>query len=118
MVKRRVELIALCLVVLLYTGFLPVYSRNPFSCILFERSITSLSGTVVSSPVKTSSGNSYSVILSVSKASSDVTSVAASGNVTLYVPAADIEALYPGKLYSSAVKQGKREMVLIRSAAR
>ena len=102
MVKRRTEVIALCLVVLLYTGLIPVYSRNPFSCILPESSIKFLSGTVVSSPVKTSSGKSYSVVLSVSRAASDVTQAACSGNVVLYIPASDIEALYPGKLYSSA----------------
>ena len=102
MVKRRVELVALCLSVLLYTGLLPVYSRNPFSCVLNERSVSFLSGTVVSSPVKTSSGKSYSLVLSVSEASSKETLASCTGNVTLYVPAADIEALYPGKLFSTA----------------
>ncbi|MBO4705023.1 MAG: ComEC/Rec2 family competence protein [Spirochaetaceae bacterium] len=102
MVKRRVELIALCVVILLYTGILPVYNRNPFSCVLSEPSITSISGTVVSSPVKTSSGKSFSVVLSVTEAASKTTLAACSGKVTLYVPAADVEALYPGKLYSAA----------------
>lgn len=102
MVKRRVELIALCVVILLYTGILPVYNRNPFSCVLSEHSITSISGTVVSSPVKTSSGKSYSVVLSVTEAASKTTRAACSGKVTLYVPAADVEALYPGKLYSAS----------------
>ena len=111
MVKRRVELIALCLIVLLYTGFLPIYSRNPFSCVLNERSITSLSGTVFSSPVKTSSGKSYSVIIAATEANSDVSRAACSGNVTLYLPAADVEALYPGKLYSSARSGGKNLLI-------
>lgn len=102
MVKRRVELIALCLVVLVYTGFLPVYTRNPFSCVLQEQSIKSISGTVISSPVKTSSGKSYSVELDVNEASSDVSHALCSGCVMLYVPASDIEALYPGKLFSSS----------------
>lgn len=107
MVKRRVELVALCLVVLLYSGFLPIYSRNPYSCVLNERSVSFLSGTVVSSPVKTSSGKSYSLVLSVSEASSGETRASCAGNVTLYVPAADIEALYPGKLFSAAEIAGK-----------
>ena len=102
MVKRRVEVIALCLAVLVYTGLMPVYTRNPFSCVLQEQSIKSISGTVISSPVKTSSGKSYSVGVAVSRAASDVTKAACSGNVVLYVPTADIEALFPGKLYSSA----------------
>lgn len=111
MVKRRVELTALCVVILLYTGLLPVYNRNPFSCILNEQSITSISGTVVSSPVKTSSGKSYSVLLAVTEASSNKTRAACSGNVTLYLPAADVEALYPGKLYSSA-KSGEKKLLI------
>ncbi|MBO4509068.1 MAG: ComEC/Rec2 family competence protein [Spirochaetaceae bacterium] len=106
MVKRRVELIALCVVILLYTGILPVYNRNPFSCVLSEPSITSISGTVVSSPVKTSSGKSYSVVLSVTEVASKTTKAACLGKVTLYVPAADVEALYPGKLYSTAKVAG------------
>ena len=102
MVKRRVEVIALCLAVFVYTGLIPVYTRNPFSCVLQEQSIKSISGTVISSPIKTSSGKSYSVGVAVSRAASDVTQAACSGNVVLYVPAADIEALFPGKLYSSS----------------
>ncbi|MCR4939388.1 MAG: ComEC/Rec2 family competence protein [Treponemataceae bacterium] len=102
MVKRRVEIIALCLMVLLYTGFLPVYDRNPFSCILYEQSIESLTGKVVSSPVKTSSGKSYMAELEVSSASSESSLADCSGRVLLYIPSQIIEALYPGKLFSSS----------------
>ncbi len=109
MVKRRVEVIALCLAVLVYTGLIPVYTRNPFSCVLQEQSIKSISGTVISSPIKTSSGKSYSVGVAVSRAASDVTKASCSGNVVLYVPAADIEALFPGKLYSSSKMNNSTE---------
>ncbi len=102
MVKRRAEIIALCLIVLLYAGFVPVYNRNPFSCVLQEQSIKSISGKVVSSPMKSSSGTSYLISLDVSEASSSETSALCSGIVGLYVPAEYIEALYPGKLFSSA----------------
>ena len=102
MVNRRVELVALSLFVLLYTGLLPVYSRNPFSCVLPETSIVSLSGTVVSSPVKTSSGESYSVQLDACEAESVNAHAASSGRVVLYFPVSTIEALYPGKLFSSS----------------
>ena len=118
MVKRRVELIALCVVILLYTGILPVYNRNPFSCVLSEPSITSISGTVVSSPVKTSSGKSYSVVLSVTEAASKTTLAACSGKVTLYVPAADVEALYPGKLYSASNVADTQKTPLIEEGCR
>lgn len=113
MVRKRVEVIALCLAVLVYTGLVPVYTRNPFSSVIQEQSIKSISGTVISSPVKMSSGKSYSVGLSVSRAASDVTHAACSGNVVLYVPAADIEAFFPGKLYSSAnIKGNKSEEII------
>ncbi len=87
---------------LLYAGFVPVYNRNPFSCVLQEQSIKSISGKVVSSPMKSSSGTSYLISLDVSEASSSETSALCSGIVGLYVPAEYIEALYPGKLFSSA----------------
>ncbi len=118
MVKRRVELIALCVVILLYTGILPVYNRNPFSCVLYEQSITSIYGTVVSSPVKTSSGKSYSVVLSVTEAASKATRAACTGKVTLYVPAADVEALYPGKLYSASNVADAQKAPLIEEGCR
>ena len=102
MVKRRAEIVALCLAALLYTGLVPVYNRYPFSCVLQEQSIKSITGKVVSSPIKSSSGKSYLISLDVSEVASSDTRAGCSGIVGLYVPAEYIEALYPGKLYSSA----------------
>lgn len=104
--KRRFELIALCLLFLLYTGLLPVYSRKPFSCVIPETSIGSISGRVVSSPVKSSSGKSYMLTLEVEEACSSNMRAACTGRALLYVPTEIIEALYPGRLFSSAGEEG------------
>ena len=80
-----------------------VNSYEPFFTLVENSKIDFLQGTVVSNPVKSSSGKTYSVVFSPSKVGTkSKISGSATGEVTLYIPAEIVEAYYPGKLNTIA----------------
>ena len=118
---------ALTVAFVLYSGlfgFSAVRSRRQnysFYSLLPADKVTELSGTVFSNPIKTSSGRFYSVVLNAESASSAHIKSSASGQTLVFLPAADVEALYPGKLFSKAhsavfAEQGARLTCSVRYA--
>ena len=111
MVKRysnsSVFIAAFICIILFYSGLIKVGDRNSFYSLISVSTINRLQGQLVSSPMKTSDGKYYSAKIRASAAGSDDGKKAsARGDVLVYVPATLIEALFPGKLYSAAIKQG------------
>lgn len=102
MVKSPAVLAAFLTAFLIYSGIVSVCPRHAVRTIVPEKDITRIAGTIVSSPAKSSSGTSYSMLVELSSAESAVMAGTASGRVKLFVPAADVEALYPMMLFSSA----------------
>lgn len=102
MVKSPAVLSAVITAFLIYSGIVPVCSRHDVRTVIPERDITHISGTIISSPAKSSSGTSYSVTVELSETSGGRFSTQAEGQIRLYVNAATVEALLPGKLYSAA----------------
>ncbi len=104
---------ALTLAIIIYTGIVPIKRRNTFSSVLLHESIQILGGSIDSNPVKTSSGNYYSVQLQATYAKSKNISSQANGHVQALIPTEIIEALYPGKLYSKVYNSITKHSPLI-----
>lgn len=106
MVKSPAVFSALITAFLIYSGIVSVSPRHDVHSLLPESGITSISGVIASSPVRTSDGSSYSVLVELTKAASARFSADARGRIKLYVSAETVEALLPGKLYSAARSEG------------
>lgn len=111
MVKHKIHfffspavLAAVTVAVLLYSGLIKPANRNAFNSLLLPQDVVQVDGILASNPVKTSSGRFYSVLIQTQKVLSPTLTSSAHGQVQLLVPAAMVEALYPGKLYTSASK--------------
>lgn len=97
---------------------LKVGSVHSFYSLLSADKVTELSGTVLSNPAKTSSGRFYSLVLKVESVSSAHIKSSASGQTLVLLPAADVEALYPGKLFSKAHNTATHGAVIAEQGAR
>ena len=91
---------------LVYTRALRVFPRASYQSLIPLESTTCVWGTVASNPSKTSSGNSYVFKINSEGSSGEVSgksvSSAARGKLSVLVPAATVEALYPGKRFSAS----------------
>lgn len=67
-----------------------------------------LQGQLISSPARTQDGKYYTSRIKVWNVANDEKGIKSSayGNVCVYIPAALVEALFPGKLYSKATAKG------------
>lgn len=100
---------ALAFCCLVYSGAVKPKDRHPYRSAVPLQKAEAVSGTVCSNPAKTSSGKFYSTKLMLENAQGTVSHVpvtaSASGKISVFIPAEIVEALYPGKLFSSS--QGK-----------
>ena len=120
MVIRKAETAALLTIIIVYSGLIRVSSRDFFRPPVNLEKISGIEGVIASSPRKTQSGKTYAVDVKISSveafppvknspkvrfqspAGKSFGKAAHFGIATLYVPAAKIEALYPGRLFSAA----------------
>ena len=97
---------AVVFALLVYPKILRVAPRASYKSLLPLESSTCVWGTVGSNPTKVSSGASYVFKLNAEGVSGNVSgkSVSSSshGKLSVLVPAATVEALYPGKLFSAS----------------
>ena len=97
----------LCCVVF-YTGMLKPCVQEPLYSLIQNHQINYIKGNVVSNPVKSSSGKTYSVVFApvevgiLAEKSQENIYSSSSGEITLYIPCEIVEAYYPGKLFSLA----------------
>ena len=111
MVKRysnsSVFTAALICIILFYSGLIKPYNKNKFISALPASSINQISGQLVASPAKCSDGVYYSSKFKLNsvKGKGGIKG-SASGIVQVYIPVEAVEAFFPGKLYSSAVRIG------------
>lgn len=99
--QNPIVLSAFICAILFYSNTLHLSDKEEFKCLLSDETITELNGVLCSNPSKTASGAYYSARLLVSDVlSSSGSKGSANGSVCLYVPAAIIEASYPGKIYT------------------
>lgn len=116
MVKKTVKLIflflisnpvftaALIVAVLFYSSILKVKDRHELKCLFESQSIQRMSGQLYSNPSLTSSKKYYSADFNVTKAwTKSNRSAQCKGNVKILIPVSEVEALYPGKLFTSSV---------------
>ena len=91
---------------LVYPKILRVSPRSSYKSLIPLESTTCVWGTVASNPSKVSSGKSYVFKLKVDGASGELSgkgvSSTAEGKLSVLVPAATVEALYPGKRFSAS----------------
>ncbi|MBO5137254.1 MAG: ComEC/Rec2 family competence protein [Spirochaetaceae bacterium] len=110
--KNTVCLSAICVAFLLYSGIVPVCSRNPYKGIISPKNVTTLRGKVISNPVKTAKGAYYRCKMDLESVTGDILTSAgtnlvgiqstAKGEVFVYLPAQVVEIHYPGRLYSAS----------------
>ena len=101
--KKPIVLTVIICIVLFYSGILQIPERNPFHSLFPKADVVNITGQVLSSPVKSSSGKTYSCKFSVKNVvSKGCGSSEAVGNITVYIPTEMVEAYFPGKLYSPA----------------
>lgn len=111
MVKKYLQnpffLTAILCAFLFYSGIFSPPEENHFSSLISKDKINEVFGVIVNSPSKTSSGKYYSALLKVSAVKSEKGVISnADGQFKILIPAVFTEALLPGKLYSSSVKNG------------
>jgi len=117
MVKRysnsSVFLAAFICVILFYSGLVKVSNKNRFVCFLKPQEINCIQGSLISSPVKTGDGNYYSARYKINRVQTKKgVSGGATGNIVVYIPSDQAEALLPGKLYSKASLNGQNKAPL------
>ena len=94
----------LCCVVF-YTGLLKPCGQKPLYSLIPNNKINYVKGKIVSNPIKSSSGKTYSVVFAPSQVGLlGETCSSSSGEITLYIPCEIVEAYYPGKLFSRTTK--------------
>ncbi len=104
---------AITTAVLIYSGTIAVVNKDSFYSLLHPNTITSIEATVISNPAKTSTGNYYTVTTDTSSVYSSFASSEARGHVRILVPTEIVEALYPGKLYSSVYSSINSKTLII-----
>ncbi len=101
-------LAATIICILLYSNLFVLKDKNyVLKTLLPLNEICEINGTVSSSPVKLQNGKFYSVKFKVLNVKNDKNGIfSANGIVNLFLPTKTVEALFPGKLYSSSIKSG------------
>lgn len=98
--KNPFVLAAIFCAVLVYSGIIPT-RQNKFRCIFREADITAVFGDVISSPQK--NGSRYAFDIAPTQILSKNGSLSScSGILRVFMPSQQIEAFFPGKLYSAA----------------
>ena len=102
--------------VLVYGRIVPVKDRHAFLSLIPQSDIVSMSGTLVSNPVKSGRTGFYSADFAPDTAvSKDGVKSSCRGRLTVYIDEKTVEAYFPGKLYSASYGKGA---VLCESGAR
>lgn len=90
-----------------YSGIIPVKNTEKYSSLLDFNNLVEFSGQIASNPTKTSKGKYYRVKVKISEvADKNGAKANAAGIVQVLVPSAQIEAHFPGKLFT-AIKDNK-----------
>ena len=138
---------AILVALLVYSGVVPLLNRYPYQSLIPPDRVEALDCVLVSNPVKTGSGTFYRCTVELEEVRGVVENGAAtarlhggagavlatsqaSGRATVFLPAAFVEAHYPGKLYSAVldssrsqsavtglVEQGARLSLKVRAAS-
>lgn len=92
---------------LLYGKIIPVKNTGKYRSVLSFKNLSEISGCVVSNPVKTSKGKYYRLKIKLSDAKDNNGAAgSAEGIIQVLVPSEQIEAHFPGKLYT-AIKDNR-----------
>ena len=81
-------------------------SPNPFYSLIPKEKISGVRGILISSPVKSQSGKTYSAKMHVQRVWGENLTSQAGGNITIFIPSEMVEVYFPGKIYSKAAKKG------------
>lgn len=92
---------------LLYGKIIPVKNTGKYRSVLSLKNLSEITGCVVSNPVKTSKGKYYRLKIKLSDAKDNNGAAgSAEGIIQVLVPSEQIEAHFPGKLYT-AIKDNR-----------
>lgn len=85
-----------------YSGVINFSPEKKVVSLIDGSKIDTIKGTIISSPSKTSSGQTYSCLLKLTEVQSKSTVSSAKGYIKVFIPATEIESHFPGKLYSKS----------------
>ncbi len=103
---KPVFLASLICIFFFYSGLFKIPEKRRLNSLLKTSQAICLSGNLLSTPVKNSSGKYYSANLNVQKLYSKSSSSSAFGCIKVYIPSEMVESYFPGKLFSLAKKKG------------
>lgn len=105
--QKPVFISTIICIFIFYSGLFTIPEKNPYNSIIKKENVIKISGQIMNSPGKSSSGKTYSCkfLINCVQDKSGIVSKA-NGVITAYIPVQMAEAFFPGKLYSSAKKKG------------
>ena len=99
--KKPVLISALICVFIFYSGFFEIPQRSAVNSLFEESQISVISGQILSSPARISSGTYYASSFSLNAVKNRKNfSSSARGRIKIFIPCSIAEAYSPGKLYS------------------
>lgn len=93
---------ALICMILLYGGIVQINSKHSFHSVAVFSEIVEVSGKIISSPVRLSNKKYYSTTINASSVKTQNLKSKALGYLPVFIPSEQIEAMFPGKLYSKS----------------
>ena len=121
--KNTVIIAAFIIAFFIYSGFINVFAKNYMFSLLDKKNISEITGYIASNPIKTGNGKYYSCKFKLISASGYINKnhqlikSDASGFVTVLIPSTNIEAHYPGKLFSLYDDSNLKKGILIEQGA-
>ncbi|MCR5188359.1 MAG: ComEC/Rec2 family competence protein [Treponema sp.] len=103
---KPVFLASLICIFFFYSGLIEIPEKKLLNSLLRNSELVAISGKLISTPVKTSSGKYYSSLIDAKSLSSKTSSSSAFGHIKIYIPSEMIEAYFPGKLFSLSKNKG------------
>lgn len=103
--KKSVFISSIFCAILIYSRLIIIPQKNKFNSLFQENKISSIQGIITSSPVRTQNQKYYKTTINVFNVKNDLMESQANGLIEIYIPSANVEAFFPGKLYTSVQNQ-------------
>lgn len=100
--RNPVCISVLALVFIFYSGIFIIPDVFTFNSLIDKRQVQQISGYIISSPAKSSSGKNYAAKFKVHNVENQGIKASANGVFTILIPSTLVEMHFPGKLYTKA----------------
>ncbi len=113
-----VRIAAIICAFIIYIPFFGLTSDSGLKCLVETSKINSISGKIISNPVKSSfKDGTYKALFLCNIVNSNSQTSESTGIISVYIPCAIVEKHYPGKLYTSVNEGAGHKAVLIENGS-